>query len=353
MKFSLFSIVDYYGGYSPGLATVYMELLDQIVEAERLGFDAYWIGEHHGYRSPQLTLACPNPAIVLADAAARTQHIGLYTAVANLAVRHPLLLAEDYALVDVLSNGRLGLGIGRGTYPNEYAAFGQSREDSRDRFAESWEIIQQAWSGESVTFKGRFYQIDGFKLSVLPVQKPLPRYWYSVVRAESFASLARAAQPVITLPHLCSDGLATLSNLALDYRERYLEAGGEASRYELPLIFYTCVAGDRREAEREGQDSLLRYLVHQHPEVGKDHLEHHLKQLQAQGQLWFGAPDDLISWIKQYQSGVDSRHFVFWLNFGGMPNGSVQHSMRYLAQDVMPEFTAPGVAQTSSAPDNG
>jgi alkanesulfonate monooxygenase SsuD/methylene tetrahydromethanopterin reductase-like flavin-dependent oxidoreductase (luciferase family) len=154
----------------------------QIVEAERLGLDAYWIGEHHGYLSPHHPLVCPDPAIVLTAAAQRRQHIGLNTAIANLSLRHPLLLAEDYALVDLLSRGRLGLGIGRGSYAHEFAAFGQNREVSRERSAESWEVIQQAWRGETVAFQGRYYQIEGFKFNVLPVQKPLPRYWFSVMR---------------------------------------------------------------------------------------------------------------------------------------------------------------------------
>jgi len=79
-------------------------------------------------------LICPNPAILLAAAAQRTQRISLNTAVANLSLRHPLLIAEDYALVDLLSQGRLGLGIGRGSFDHEYTAFGQSREESQGRF---------------------------------------------------------------------------------------------------------------------------------------------------------------------------------------------------------------------------
>src|SRR5215472_10487886 len=161
MQFSLFSVLDYYQDGSYTLRAHYEQLLDQIVYAEQLGFDSYWIGEHHGYLTPHLALACPNPAILLAAAAQRTRRIGLNTAVANLSLRHPLLVAEDYALVDLLSQGRLGLGIGRGSYPHEYAAFGQNREESRDRFAESWEIIQHAWSGETITFHGRYYHIDG------------------------------------------------------------------------------------------------------------------------------------------------------------------------------------------------
>src|SRR6516165_8209281 len=131
MRFSLFSVVDYYEDGSCTLSTRYEQLLDQIVEADRLGFDAFWLGEHHGYLTPHLALSCPNPAVVLSAAAQRTQRIGLNTAVANLTLRHPLLLAEDYALVDLLSQGRLGLGIGRGSYPHEYAAFEQDRDESR------------------------------------------------------------------------------------------------------------------------------------------------------------------------------------------------------------------------------
>jgi alkanesulfonate monooxygenase SsuD/methylene tetrahydromethanopterin reductase-like flavin-dependent oxidoreductase (luciferase family) len=339
MRFSLFSVLDYYEDGSRTLSTLYAQLLDQIMEAERLGFDAYWIGEHHGYLTPHHALVCPNPAIVLTAAAQRTQHIGLNTAIANLALRHPLLIAEDYALVDLLSQGRLGLGIGRGSYPHEYAAFGQNHAESRDRFAESWEIIQQAWRGETLTFQGRHYQIEGMKLNVLPVQKPLPRYWFSVMRAESFAALGRAVQPLITLPHLSSDGLHTLAKLAQEYRHHYFTAGGDASQYEVPLIFYTCVAPTQDEAQRQGREAMLHYIVHQHHDVDMRHAQQQVHQLEERKQLWFGTPDHLIQWIKQYQANVDSRHFVFWLDFGGMQLASIQRSMHLLAQEVMPHFS--------------
>src|SRR5438552_1683309 len=99
MRFSLFSVLDYYEDGSRTLSRLYTQLLDQIVEADRLGYDAFWIGEHHSYLTPQLALACPNPALVLVAAAQHTQRIGLNTAITNLALRHPLLVAEDYALV--------------------------------------------------------------------------------------------------------------------------------------------------------------------------------------------------------------------------------------------------------------
>src|SRR5579864_7423586 len=135
------------------LPALYEQYIDQITYAENLDFDAYWIGEHHFYLPSGQSLVCPNPAILLAAASQRTQRIGLNTAVANLSLRHPLQVAEDYAMVDMLSQGRLGFGIGRGSFPHEYAAIGQDAAESVGRFEESWDIIQQLWSGESVTFK--------------------------------------------------------------------------------------------------------------------------------------------------------------------------------------------------------
>jgi alkanesulfonate monooxygenase SsuD/methylene tetrahydromethanopterin reductase-like flavin-dependent oxidoreductase (luciferase family) len=337
-RFSLFSVLDYYEDGSRTIPALYEQCLDQIVEAERLGFDAYWIGEHHGYLTPHHTLACPNPAVLLSTAAQRTQCIGLNTAVANLALRHPLLVAEDYALVDLLSNGRLGLGIGRGSFAHEYTAFGQNREESRGRFEESWEIIQRAWRGETVTFQGRYYQLNGAKLNVLPVQKPLPRYWFSAIRGESFAMLGRTAQPVISLPHLTADGLPTLAKLVNDYRYQYLMAGGDDSRYELPLIFYTFVAPTREEAQRLAGDALHRYLVHHHHGVDDQHLRYAMQQFQERDQLWFGTPGDLIELLEKYQANMDNRHFVFWLDFGGMKQELVQRSMQLLAREVIPHF---------------
>ena len=338
MRFSLFSVADYYEDGSRTLSTLYEQLLDQIVEADRLEFEAFWIGEHHGYLTPHLALACPNPAILLTAAAQRTRRIGLNTAIANLSLRHPLLLAEDYALVDLLSQGRLGLGIGRGSYPHEFAAFGQNREESRYRFEESWEIIKQAWSGEPVTFHGRYYQVDGVKLNVLPVQKPLPRYWFSAMREESFAALGRAAQPIIAMPHLSAESLSMMVKLARVYQQGYFAADGDASQYEIPLVFFTSVAETRSEAQQQGREAMLRYIVHQHDGVDTAHAQHQMHVLEERNQLWFGAPDDIIQLIDQHQAVLDNRHFVFWLDFGGMSDASVQRSMRLLAGEVIPHI---------------
>jgi alkanesulfonate monooxygenase SsuD/methylene tetrahydromethanopterin reductase-like flavin-dependent oxidoreductase (luciferase family) len=337
IRFSIFSVLDYYDDDVCTIPTLYEQLLDQMVIADQLGFDAYWIGEHHGYINSQHALVCPNPAVLLNAAAQRTRRIGLNSAVANLSLRHPLLVAEDYALVDLLSQGRLGLGIGRGSFAHEYSAFGQSRQESAGRFAESWEIIQRLWRGETVTFQGRYYQLDQARMAVLPVQKPFPRYWFSAVREESFVALGRAARPVICLPHLTADSLQTLAKVIGTYRHQYLEAGGSDDQYELPLILFSCVAPTRAEAQQQGRSALQRYIVQQHHGAAT-HLDQIVQQLAARDQLWFGTPDDVIQLIERYQAHMETRHFVFWLDFGGMRSELVQQSIHLLAQEIIPHF---------------
>ncbi|MBO0778601.1 MAG: LLM class flavin-dependent oxidoreductase [Ktedonobacteraceae bacterium] len=340
MRFSFFSLLDVYDTEARSSAAIYRQVLEQIVLADELGFDAYWIGEHHGYFTTDQLLSCPNPAILLAAAAKLTQRIGLNTAVANLSLRHPLQLAEDYALVDLLSQGRLGLGIGRGSFTHEYAAFGQDAAESSGRFEESWEIIQRLWRGEQVTFRGCYYQLEDAKLNITPVQQPFPRHWFSAIKGESFVTRGRAAQPVISLPHISAKSFVDMQKLVEDHRSHYLAAGGDHERYELPLILYTFVAPTRSEALHVAVDALCRYMEYQHAS-SREHIMHSIHLLMDQKLLWFGAPADLIEMITQFQVHINPRHVVFWSDFGGLLAALVLRSMRLIAQEVLPHFTGP------------
>lgn len=83
---------------------------------------------------------------------------------------------------------------------------------------------------------------------------------------------------------------------------------------------------------------MLNYIVHQHHDVDTPHAQHQVHLLEERNQLWFGTPADLIQWIEQHQAVLDNRHFVFWLDFGGMQSASVQRSMQLLAREIIPHF---------------
>jgi alkanesulfonate monooxygenase SsuD/methylene tetrahydromethanopterin reductase-like flavin-dependent oxidoreductase (luciferase family) len=153
---------------------LYAQTLEQIVFAEQLGFDAIWISEHHflddGYLPSLLTMA--------AHIAARTSRVRIGTSVLLLPFHDPLRVAEDAAVVDILSGGRLDLGIGLGYRAEEFPVFGFPLRQRPSRFEENLSILRAAWSGERFTFHGRYRTIEPpIRVTPRPLQQPHPPIW--------------------------------------------------------------------------------------------------------------------------------------------------------------------------------
>src|SRR5438445_3676355 len=168
MKFGILSLLDHYLE-DKSEEQYYKDFFDEVVAAEELGFEAVWIGEHHFGR-----YICPSPAVVAAAIARSTKKMRIGTAVALLPHHDPLRLAEDYAMVDLLSGGRLDFGVGRGFIKTIYDGFNQSMDESRERFNESLELIELAWRQPSFSFSGKFYQATNVTIIPRPLQKPSP-----------------------------------------------------------------------------------------------------------------------------------------------------------------------------------
>jgi alkanesulfonate monooxygenase SsuD/methylene tetrahydromethanopterin reductase-like flavin-dependent oxidoreductase (luciferase family) len=145
---------------------LYAATLDFVCEAERLGFDTVWLTEHHfaddGY--------CPALMPVAAAIAARTTRIRIGTKVLLMPFHDPLRLAEDAAVVDVISGGRLELGIAAGYRPEEFAGFGINRDERAARTREGVAVLEQALSGEVFSFTGRFHRYGPVRVTPPPVQ---------------------------------------------------------------------------------------------------------------------------------------------------------------------------------------
>lgn len=172
---------------------LYAQTIEQIVYAEQLGFDAIWISEHHfvedGY--------CPSVLAVAAHVAARTTRVRIGTSVLLLPFHDPLRVAEDGAVVDLLSNGRLDLGIGLGYRAEEFEVFGFPRRQRPSRFEENLAILRAAWSGEPFTHDGRYRRIaTPIRVTPQPVQRPHPPIWCA---ASSVAAAERAARERLNL----------------------------------------------------------------------------------------------------------------------------------------------------------
>src|SRR6516162_5898036 len=182
MKFDLFYQLPCADSQDP--ARRYRELIDEAVEADQLGFDTLWLAEVHF--APRFSLM-PSPMILLAAIAQRTSRIRLGLAVNLVPLHHPMRLAEETAMLDVLSSGRVEFGAGRGAFPLNYRGFGVEMESSRDLFAEGIEFCRQAWINDSLTFRGKHFSVENISVIPKPVQKPHPPIRLAANSPDTFA----------------------------------------------------------------------------------------------------------------------------------------------------------------------
>jgi Coenzyme F420-dependent N5,N10-methylene tetrahydromethanopterin reductase and related flavin-dependent oxidoreductases len=140
---------------------IYNETLEQIAWAEQNGFDDVWLQEHHFHEDG----FSPSVLPIAAAIEERTKRIHIGTAVMLLPFHNPVLVAEDGATIDIISNGRFQLGVGIGYKVEEFESFGIPRSERGGRANEGLEIIRRLWEGETLTFKGKYYEVNSAKLA--------------------------------------------------------------------------------------------------------------------------------------------------------------------------------------------
>lgn len=195
MKFSTFHLFHRFPGQT---AKEVYDYQIQVVELlEELGFDGVWIAEHHFRDFGQVN----NIFTLLANLAARTENLRLGTGIVVLPLHNPIRVAEEAAMVDLLSNGRVQMGVGRGYQAIEFESFGLSLSEARDRFDEALNMILELWTGEEVHFEGKYYGTGHpVTLAPKPVQTPHPPVHVAAVSPETVEIYAARGLPILADP---------------------------------------------------------------------------------------------------------------------------------------------------------
>jgi alkanesulfonate monooxygenase SsuD/methylene tetrahydromethanopterin reductase-like flavin-dependent oxidoreductase (luciferase family) len=224
------------------IETVYERALQRIEIMEGSGYDAVWLAEHHFHSFS----VCPSVHMMGLQVAARTRRLRIGTAVSLAAFYHPLRLAEEVALLDIFSGGRVNWGAGRGFDRTEFRAFGVTPEESAERFYESVEIVLKAWSNERLTHQGRYYNFVDVEVLPKPRQKPHPPVWLAASSEEAIRRAAAKGFTILMDPHSSHREIARKREL---YRAG-LEAGGRSIEgREIPIARFVAIANTSREAE--------------------------------------------------------------------------------------------------------
>jgi alkanesulfonate monooxygenase SsuD/methylene tetrahydromethanopterin reductase-like flavin-dependent oxidoreductase (luciferase family) len=234
-------IFDHLDAGGVPMARLYADRLDFARAAERFGFAAYYVAEHH---STPLGHAS-SPSVFLAALSQHTSTMRIGSMVHVLPAYQPLRLAEEICMLDHLSNGRLDIGVGRGASPYEVGLFGIGTQDARAVFEEALEVIRAFMRNDMLSHRGEFYTYRDIPLTMRPLQSGGPPMWYG---AFSERNLRFAAEHGLNI---------TLSGPPQRLRElasRYLELWGKGTRVrrcpELPSMYQMFVAQTDEEAAR-------------------------------------------------------------------------------------------------------
>ena len=178
------------------LNSVYASALERFEIMDQTGYDCVWLAEHHfsGFS------VCPSVHIMGTMAAARTKRLRIGTAVSLAPFYNPLRLAEEVALLDVLSGGRVNWGVGRGFERSEFAAFGIPGEESAPRFHETVDIVLKAWTDQRLTYQGKFFAYDNVEVLPKPVQAPMP-VWMAASSMTAIEWAASQGHSILMDPH--------------------------------------------------------------------------------------------------------------------------------------------------------
>jgi alkanesulfonate monooxygenase SsuD/methylene tetrahydromethanopterin reductase-like flavin-dependent oxidoreductase (luciferase family) len=322
----------------------YTDILGQIELADRLGFDTAWLAEIHFF--PAVSRLA-SPLTVLAAAAQRTQRIRLGTAVTLLPLHNPLKIAEDAATVDVLSHGRLELGVGRGAAPTMFAAYNVPIKESRERFEEALSVIRQAWTGDHLTYHGKYLDVENLPVFPRPVQKPHPPLRIAANSPETYTIAGRLGLPIFATP-LIAGSMDTLRQYIAAHRES-LPSGVQQ---DVAIAFTVHAAASRAQARCECETSLkhfFSFLEQRRPDIqalpesyqsfqkAVDRLAKiTYEEVEELGAV-FGDPDYCVERVHALREEFRMNEFICYFNQGGLiSHDAVMHSMELFAKEVIP-----------------
>ena len=377
MRFAAFTTVAASAGGATNAAEMLDNLRQQTVLAEELGFEAMWLGEHHF--GPYGIGDLPNPILLGADLAARTSRIRIGQ-MANIAPWwHPIRLAEDLAILDNMTEGRIEVGFGRGIWPYEgpqFHANADPRKDAENRelFRETIEVVRKIWSDEYFSHQGENYSFpadntvfshpsyppdpawqDGERVTRLrvtprPYQKPHPPLWMTV---SADRSVTTAAELGLKACYWQPPPLRIRQRMELYAETRSKLEGRPFSLGEDQAVMRsTYVASSMEDARREAEAGIMSSFIFNDPFRGRQVFTNPGEELSDDVRLdWdfleprtllVGSPDHVAEKIQELREVCSLECLLVEFAHGGIPQRKILRNLENFATRVMPRFTGAG-----------
>lgn len=357
MEFAVFALPTYYADRDGDQMSFMRRTLDLLVLAEELGFDSVWANEHHFHPFGGMI---PSPPVMLAALSQRTSRVRLGSSVSVLPLHNPLDIAEQFAMVDLLSGGRLEFGAGRGFVAYDFEVHGVPVEEGQERMLESLEVILKAWSGQRFRHHGKFFHYENIEVWPRPAQQPHPPVWIAATsNPASFELIGRAGHNLLSVAYLRP--MEALGELTRIYRDARAAAGHDMAATRIATHYQVVIAEDRAEARRLAHDALVRYMrlsiiaqsaaksyvIRPESRALAEHGEGiDIDQLVDQGRVLAGTPDDVVAIIERARDTIGLTSVDCTFTFGGLTHEQALRSMRLMATEVFPRLRAPRAVPT-------
>lgn len=358
MKFSIFDLLHWpffeEKCAGPKQAEVYRNHLNQWVYAEELGFDAVWLTEHHFADYSML----PSPNLMLAALAERTERIRIGAMINAVPFHDPIRLAEECAMLDIISGGRLNMGFGRSADYQEYVKYEMEMAEARPRFREGLDLMIEAWTKDEIHFEGQFYKLKGASLRPRPVQQPHPPIFCPVSGEETTAWAAERGYSISSILRPA----AQMAENNRYYREQGKKFGRELTGENYLVCRHVYVAESKEQAIEDIKEPMLHFfrlfrdaavppreeILDNFPENFKNHSIffrrffgdfYSVEELVESGNVIAGSPEDVANEIQRQREEIGSEHLMCIMNFGNLTHEQTIRSMELLAREVMPRFS--------------
>jgi probable F420-dependent oxidoreductase len=319
--------------------TYYREFLEEVVLGEELGFDSVWLEEHHGVKNHYW----PSPLVGLAGIATRTERLVFGTDIIVMPFYHPVRVAEDAAMLDIMSQGRFILGAAIGYKPDEFELYQVPLEKRGARFEEALQLIKLLWTQDDVDFEGAYYQVRGLKIEPRPVSQSHPPLWLGGWGNLSLRRAAILGDAWIPGP---TANLDKLLNAQRVYNSNLQAAGVDPATKPTPLTREVVIAEtDEQAREMAERHLLINYRdeygggTWKHPLIGSEDTAP-VDQFDAisRDRFLVGSPDTIIKQLQVFERAFGVDHLVCRLYFPGIPHDFIIDELRLLASEVIPAF---------------
>ena len=349
MKFGLFFVMQRPDHLSE--RAIYETEIPQMVAAEDLGYDSIWIAEHHFSNFG----ICSAPQVLAASVAGQTKRLRVGMGIVLLPLHDPVQIAEELAVLDLVSGGRLDVGIGRASTTVEYSGYSVPYEESRARVDENLTIMRGLWTQDPFSYSGRFRQVNAVSAIPKPLQKPYPPLYLACNSAETVPIAARHGLPMMTSFLVLDQALVERREV---YRQASAEAGFPAAEVEARIaqtwnIRFVYVADNERDALDDPKEHMMGYLG---AATGRPNsilrqggrAERSYEDYLRAGTAFYGTPNQVVDQIGAFREYTGIENLLCFMSVRAMDPAKVMRSMELFAAKVMPHFkTAPASLETA------